>query len=147
MISTMSPDHTPDLSDNPVLNRVPSVSVVIPAWNRRDTLRMSVESVLRQTYEDFELIVVDDGSTDGTMEAIADITAPRLRRLSSEITISACRHLFYASFGQFRPLTWPVVSAIRSAWLRRNQIPAPSPRTGVPDSITSSRTRSRPESC
>ena len=94
MISTMSPDHTPDLSDNPVMDRVPSVSVVIPAWNRRETLRMSVESVLRQTYEDFELIVVDDGSTDGTMAAIADITDPRLRRLSHERNkgVSAARN-------------------------------------------------------
>ena len=72
----------------------PKVSVVIPAWNRRGSLRMSVESVLRQTFTDFELIVVDDGSTDGTMEAIADITDPRLRRLAHEVNrgVSAARN-------------------------------------------------------
>lgn len=72
----------------------PRVSVIIPAWNRREILRMSVESVLRQTFTDFELIVVDDGSTDGTMEAISDIRDPRLRRLAHETNrgVSAARN-------------------------------------------------------
>lgn len=70
-------------------DRPPAVSVVIPAWNRRETLRASVESVLRQTFTDFELIVVDDGSTDGTMEAIADLADPRLRRLQTPHNMGA----------------------------------------------------------
>src|SRR5689334_25256855 len=47
-----------------------SVSVVLPTYERREQVVRAVESVLRQTYRDFELIVVDDGSTDGTEAAL-----------------------------------------------------------------------------
>ena len=45
---------------------MPKVSVIIPTYNRLPLLKEAVDSVLRQDFEDFELIVVDDGSTDGT---------------------------------------------------------------------------------
>jgi glycosyltransferase involved in cell wall biosynthesis len=49
---------------------MPKVSVIIPAYNRLPMLKEAIHSILRQDFEDFELIVVDDGSTDGTTEEI-----------------------------------------------------------------------------
>ena len=56
-------------------------SVVIPAFNARATLPRAVHSVLRQQGPEFELIVVDDGSTDGCAASLAEIDDPRLRVL------------------------------------------------------------------
>jgi glycosyltransferase involved in cell wall biosynthesis len=48
----------------------PTVSVVIPTYNRSAILPAAIESVLRQTYTDYELIVIDDGSTDDTRDRL-----------------------------------------------------------------------------
>lgn len=48
------------------------ISIIIPAYNAADYLVQTIESVLNQTYSDFELILVDDGSTDRTCEIIKD---------------------------------------------------------------------------
>ncbi len=61
----------------------PRVSVVIPTHNRKAFVLEAVDSVLAQTYEDYELIVVDDGSTDGTGEAL-ERYKERLRYLYQE---------------------------------------------------------------
>jgi glycosyltransferase involved in cell wall biosynthesis len=49
------------------------VSVIIPTYNRRHLLEEAIKSVLRQTYRTFELIVIDDGSTDGTADFMQDL--------------------------------------------------------------------------
>lgn len=50
---------------------LPLISVIIPTWNREQYLREAIDSVLGQSYENRELIVVDDGSTDGTPDVVA----------------------------------------------------------------------------
>jgi glycosyltransferase involved in cell wall biosynthesis len=61
----------------------PTVSVCIPAYNAERWTPRTMESVLEQTYEDFELVVVDDASTDGTLPAIRAYDDPRIRLYSN----------------------------------------------------------------
>ena len=71
---------------------MPRVSVIIPTYNRAPALREAIESVLAQRYSDLELIVVDDGSADGTEEAVAPYL-PHLTYLCQEHRgVSAARN-------------------------------------------------------
>jgi len=54
----------------------PTVSICISTYNRKDYLRETLNSVLAQTYKDYEIIVVDDGSTDGTEDMIKKLGVP-----------------------------------------------------------------------
>jgi glycosyltransferase involved in cell wall biosynthesis len=56
---------------NKVTERRPLISVIVPAYNVAECISATIESVLRQTYSPFELIVVDDGSTDSTGAIVA----------------------------------------------------------------------------
>ena len=51
----------------------PVVSVIMPTWNGERFLRQAIESILNQTFTEFELIVIDDGSTDSTARILADL--------------------------------------------------------------------------
>jgi glycosyltransferase involved in cell wall biosynthesis len=63
---------------------LPIVSVIMPCWNRERLIGDAIRSVLAQTLADLELIVVDDGSTDGTREVVGSFRDPRLLCLHRE---------------------------------------------------------------
>ena len=67
------------------------ISVVIPAYNRVDTIARAVESVLRQSYEAKEIIVVDDGSSDATSEVVKRYDGVLLLR-QKNMGVSAARN-------------------------------------------------------
>ncbi|MBE9004344.1 glycosyltransferase family 2 protein [Fortiea sp. LEGE XX443] len=66
------------LHNNLNTNCLPSVTVVIPTFNRSHLLPRAIYSILAQTFSDFELIIVDDGSTDNTAEVVKGFTDPRI---------------------------------------------------------------------
>jgi glycosyltransferase involved in cell wall biosynthesis len=66
-------------STESALIMTPKVSVVIPAYNRAHKVRQSIDSVLAQTFSDLEVIVVDDGSSDGTGDFISRTYGDRIR--------------------------------------------------------------------
>ena len=67
----------PNLSANPL------ITVVIPTYNRVALVQQAIASVIAQTYWNWELIIVDDGSDDGTGEVIAEIKDARIRLLTN----------------------------------------------------------------
>lgn len=59
------------------------ISIIIPTYNRSGFLREAIDSVLKQTWKDFELIIVDDGSTDNTQELLSNYTG-KISLISTE---------------------------------------------------------------
>lgn len=87
-----------------MLQKSPTVSVIIPTYNRAQLVGHAVRSVLAQTYQDFELIVIDDASTDNTQELVASFKEPRIRyiRHSQNGGVSAARNTgIEASRGEY----------------------------------------------
>lgn len=71
---------------------MPLVSVIIPTYNRAHVLERAIQSVLGQTYSGFELIVVDDGSTDGTTELLTDYQDRLTVLVQDNLGVSAARN-------------------------------------------------------
>lgn len=83
---------------------MPKVSVCIPTYNRVELLPQAIESVLRQTYSDFELLVCDDGSTDDTLELMAKLSDPRVRYIRHDRNIGKSNNMrsgFEAAIGDY----------------------------------------------
>lgn len=66
------------------------ISVIIPTYNREKTIERAITSVLKQTYGDLELIVVDDCSTDDTKKVVESIGDDRVRYIRLEKNSGAC---------------------------------------------------------
>ncbi|NDV26952.1 glycosyltransferase family A protein [Desulfovibrio sp. JC010] len=83
-----------------VINNAVKVSVIIPTYNRAERICRAVDSVLGQSFDNFECLVVDDGSTDDTAQRLADYTDPRLKVLWQENRgVSAARNFGIANSG------------------------------------------------
>ena len=78
---------------------VPTVSVIVPAFNAEAFVGQAIGSILAQTFDDFELVVVDDGSTDRTAEVLSSIGDDRLhvRTLGTNSGLAAARNLGLAA--------------------------------------------------
>ena len=72
-----------------------SISVIVPVYNSQDTIAACIESILNQSYTDFELIIVDDGSTDDSSK-ICDEYINRDHKIhvihQENITITSIRY-------------------------------------------------------
>jgi glycosyltransferase involved in cell wall biosynthesis len=72
---------------------MPKVTVVVPTYNRAKWVEEAIQSVLRQSFSDFSLVVVDDGSTDNTKEVVLKFRDPRVKYLYQENRgVSAARN-------------------------------------------------------
>jgi glycosyltransferase involved in cell wall biosynthesis len=83
---------------------MPKVTVCIPTYNRANYLRYSVNSVLTQTYQDFELIICDDGSKDNTSEVISEWHDRRIRYIRQPKNIGRSKNMrsgFDAATGNY----------------------------------------------
>lgn len=74
---------------------MPYFSVIIPLYNKAPYIRKTVESVLGQTFGDFELIIVDNGSNDGSSEIVSQFNDPRLsvHRMEENVGVSNARNI------------------------------------------------------
>ncbi|MEO5369813.1 MAG: glycosyltransferase family 2 protein [Magnetococcus sp. DMHC-1] len=70
----------------------PRVSIVIPTLNRSSLVGRAIASALSQSYQDLEIIVSNNGSTDDTREVMGRFEDPRLRIFHRDVTIPACEH-------------------------------------------------------
>ncbi len=60
------------------------ISIIIPLYNKEQYIRQTLESVFSQTFQQFEIVVVDDGSTDGSLDVVRQISDPRIRIVCKE---------------------------------------------------------------
>lgn len=73
---------------------IPFFSIIIPTYNRFSLLQIAIDSVLQQTFQDFELIIIDDGSTDKTQDYISSLKCKCIKHLKQEHAgVSKARNL------------------------------------------------------
>ena len=74
-------------------NNIPLFNIVIPLYNKAEHIQRTIDSVLAQTVQDFEIIVVNDGSTDGGDNIVKQYTDPRIKLIEQKNSgVSAARN-------------------------------------------------------
>lgn len=94
------------------------VSIVLPTFNQCHFLLNAIQTIFNQTFDNFELIIINDGSTDGTAELLASINHPRLRIFTQQNQglPSALNNGFAAARGEY--WTWTSAdNAVSPVWL------------------------------
>jgi len=81
-------------------NSVPLFSIIIPTYNRANFIGKTINSLLKQQYNNYEIIVVDDGSTDNTEEVIKEYTAPNFTYIKKENAERAAARNFGAAIAK-----------------------------------------------
>lgn len=69
---------------NFIANNMPKVTVITPVYNAEKNLRLALDSVLTQTFTDFEYLIINDGSTDSSPEIIRSYSDPRIRFIDNK---------------------------------------------------------------
>ena len=77
-----------------MISKPPLVSVIIPTYNRKHLIHRAIASVTQQTYQHWELWIVDDGSTDGTFEQLSQTPHPQIHWIKNtqQLGVSASRN-------------------------------------------------------
>lgn len=70
--------------------KMPFFSVILPTYNREKLLRKAIDSVLKQTFTNFELIIINDGSTDNTENIVFDYTDKRIAYIKNDTNLERC---------------------------------------------------------
>ena len=70
-----------------MVNRFPKISVLMPVYNGDKYLKKSINSILRQTFDDFELIIINDGSTDLSLSIIKSYQDKRIKIINNSKNI------------------------------------------------------------
>ncbi|MEL6462758.1 MAG: glycosyltransferase [Cyanobacteria bacterium J06621_15] len=96
----------------------PTISIVIPVYNREDYLKIAIESVLRQTFSNLELIIWDDGSTDNSVE-IANQYAQKDKR----VKLIAAKH---QGFSNSLKSAFSICSGKYIGWVDSDDLIAPN---------------------
>lgn len=95
------------MTEIPQTDTPPSVSIVLPTYNRAHVLPLAIQSVLEQEFTDFELIIVNDNASDNTEEVVESFPDPRIRYYRNDPNLKLPRTLNRGfSLARGRYLTW-----------------------------------------
>ncbi|MBZ4043052.1 glycosyltransferase family 2 protein [Flavobacterium hibisci] len=85
---------------------VPQISVIIPLYNKEDSIKATVDSVLNQAFKNFELLIIDDGSTDNSLKVLSEFDDDRIKIVTKKnggvsearnygVEISSTEYIFF----------------------------------------------------